>query len=61
MNLREFEFLRGGLFTTSSTWKLKPIEGFRFLWKGLLQASPFQTIPASPHKTEDLYAHRSTL
>jgi hypothetical protein len=28
-----------------------PSRGFRFLWKGLLQASPFQTIPALLPKT----------
>jgi hypothetical protein len=31
---------------TRTNWKLKPIEGFRFLWKGASKGRPFQTIPA---------------
>ena len=30
---------------TITNWKLKPIKGFRFPWKGSLEADPFQTVP----------------
>jgi hypothetical protein len=36
-------------YLTPEHWKLKPIEGFRFLRRGSLKTDPFQTIPA---KTE---------
>ena len=43
--LMPIELTTSSMGSTIVAWKLKPIEGFRFLWKGLQVASPFHNHP----------------